>query len=83
MPLAWQKTSKTLPFPEAPPRFIRAELYRYRFAPTGSPDGAWWERALVGAWLPPLSADDSRLLNFLAAHDWLGSDEPLPPDAPR
>src|ERR1700737_2541244 len=30
------------PFPNAPPHFIRARLYRYRFAPLGDP--AWWRR---------------------------------------
>jgi hypothetical protein len=49
----------TDPFPERPPRWIRARLYRYRFAPPGGP--AWWERTLEGEWLPPLSARDPRL----------------------
>jgi len=56
------------PFPDAPPRFVRAWLYRYRFAPSGS--GSYWERSLEGAWLPPLSADDPRLLEFLRAYGW-------------
>ncbi len=58
------------PFPDAPPRFIRARLYHYAFAPAGDPSGAWWTRTLVGEWLPPLSRDDPRLLRFLAAYDW-------------
>ncbi len=62
------------PFPGAPPRFIRAELYRYQFAPPGDPSGAWWTRARIGAWIPPLSADDPRLLQFLDAHGWLAWD---------
>jgi lipase maturation factor len=53
------------PFPERPPRWIRARLYRYRFAPPGS--DAWWERTLEGEWLPPLSADDPRLRRAVAA----------------
>jgi Lipase maturation factor len=57
------------PFPDVPPRYVRALLYRYRFAPPAS--GAWWERTLVGEWLPPLSADDPRLLAFLRAYGWL------------
>jgi hypothetical protein len=60
----------TNPFPGDPPRFVRASLYRYRFAPPGNPEGVWWERTLVGGWLPPVSADDPRLLRFLAAHGW-------------
>jgi hypothetical protein len=47
------------PFPQQPPRYIRAQLYRYEFAPPGNPQGAWWQRQLLGEWLPPLSADSS------------------------
>ena len=61
----------TNPFPDAPPRHIRARLYRYEFAPPGDPSGAWWKRTLLDEWLPPLSADDLRLRRFLAAHGWL------------
>ena len=46
------------PFPGEPPRYIRAQLYRYEFAPPGNPEGAWWKRELVGPWLPPLAIDD-------------------------
>ncbi len=59
------------PFTYGPPRFIRAQLYRYRFAPPGNPEGRWWERELVGAWLPPLSAGDPRLRRFLAEQGWI------------
>jgi hypothetical protein len=45
------------PFPGQPPRLIRAQLYRYEFARPGNPTGAWWNRTLIGPWLPPLSAD--------------------------
>src|SRR6185369_803110 len=61
------------PFPDAPPRFIRARLYRYAFAPPDDPSGAWWTRTLVSEWLPPLSVDDPRLHRFLRAYGW--SDE--------
>ena len=64
------------PFPDAPPRHIRAHRYRYGFAPPGDPSGAWWKRTLLDEWLPPLSADDLRLRRFLAAHGWLAVAEP-------
>jgi hypothetical protein len=54
------------PFPDRPPRFVRAELYRYEFAPPGNRAGAWWRRRDLGPWLPPLSADDPRLLRWRA-----------------
>ena len=46
------------PFPDQPPHYIRAQLYRYQFAPPGNPQGAWWQRELIGEWLPPLSVYD-------------------------
>jgi lipase maturation factor len=58
------------PFPGEPPRWIRARLYRYEFAPADDPGGAWWKRTLVREWLPPLSADDPRLGRLLAAYGW-------------
>ena len=59
------------PFPDAPPRYVRAVLYRYEFAPPGNPQGVWWNRLALGLWLPPLAADDPRLLRFLAAYGWI------------
>jgi Lipase maturation factor len=61
------------PFPAAPPSYIRAQLYRYRFAPPGDPSGAWWKRQQVRGWLPALSAQDQGLRRFLAAYGWLPS----------
>jgi hypothetical protein len=58
------------PFPDAPPRFIRAERYRYRFTHFGEGD-AWWSRRRLGAYLPPLSRTDPSLREFLTLHDWL------------
>jgi hypothetical protein len=57
------------PFEGRSPRFIRATLYRYKFAPLG--DKAWWVRERIGEWLPPLSAEDPRLLRFLESYGWL------------
>jgi len=60
------------PFPDKPPRYIRAILYRYRFAKPGNPEGLWWTRTRIGAyWLPPLSVDDPRLIGSLKQQGWL------------
>jgi hypothetical protein len=59
------------PFPDVPPRFVRAQLYRYAFVGPGDPGGAWWTRRLLGPWLPPLSADDPELREALIRHGWL------------
>jgi len=59
------------PFPGSPPRYIRAVLYRYRFAKPGNTQGAWWTREQLAIWLPPLSGGDPRLLTFLQGEGWL------------
>jgi hypothetical protein len=67
------------PFPNKPPRYIRAVLYRYQFAPSGNPAGDWWKREELGLWLPPLAADDPRLIQFLKQAGWLESTNSLGP----
>jgi Lipase maturation factor len=60
------------PFPDRPPRYIRAVLYHYRFAEPGNPEGRWWNRERIGdLWLPPLSVKDPRLTEFLKGAGWL------------
>jgi hypothetical protein len=59
------------PFPHQPPRYVRAVLYRYHFVHAGLPGNPWWEREKIGLWLPPLSADNPQLQQFLAAYGWL------------
>src|SRR5438067_9979041 len=57
------------PFPDAPPRYIRARLYRYRFAPFG--DAQWWKREPIGEWLPSFSTESPQFRRLLEAMDWL------------
>jgi hypothetical protein len=50
------------PFPVAPPRYIRASFFRYRFT---TPEerrrsSAWWKRAELGEYLPEVSLDQFR-----------------------
>jgi hypothetical protein len=65
------------PFPDHPPRFVRAVAYHYKLAPPGNRAGAWWVRARVGLWLPPLAADSIELQRFLGAYGWIA-----PPGSP-
>ena len=58
------------PFPRQPPRYVRALLYRYRFAPLGA-RGVYWERELEGEYLRPLSLEHPDFRRFLASHGWL------------
>jgi hypothetical protein len=48
---------RTNPFPDRPPRYVRAQYYRYRFT---TPDehrasGLWWNQQLVGTFYGPVS----------------------------
>ena len=67
------------PFPDHPPRHIRAVLYRYSFAKPENGQISWWNREKLGLWLPPLSADNPRLVRLLRRAGWLSSaEEPAP-----
>jgi predicted DCC family thiol-disulfide oxidoreductase YuxK len=50
------------PFPQTPPRYIRAVFYRYRFTTAAEhrQTGAWWKRQELGEYLPSFSLDDIR-----------------------
>jgi Lipase maturation factor len=45
------------PFPESPPRYVRARLYEYRFTSPGElrRERAWWHRELIGTYAPPMA----------------------------
>jgi hypothetical protein len=59
------------PFSRKPPRYIRAILYRYRLTRSVNEPRTWWTREQLAVWLPPLSADDPRLLAYLKLKGWL------------
>lgn len=56
------------PFPDSPPRFVRAQLYRYRFTRLGDGQQGWWARELVGEYMRPVSADDPGVTRYLEAY---------------
>jgi len=59
------------PFPDKPPRYIRAVLYRYGFSGGGNGGGRWWIRTRIGdVWIPAMSANDPRLIEFLKREGW-------------
>jgi hypothetical protein len=59
------------PFTGRPPRYIRAVLYRYKFAKPGNLQGLFWTREPVSLWIPTISANDSRLIKFLQSEGWV------------
>jgi hypothetical protein len=58
------------PFDQGPPRFIRAELYRYQFTQLGDGNEAWWERQHVRSYLPPLALGNRALLRVIDSFGW-------------
>jgi hypothetical protein len=50
------------PFPDAPPRYVRALLYEYRFSDLGEKriGGHWWRRERKGLYSPVLSLRQKR-----------------------
>ncbi|OBB66498.1 lipase maturation factor family protein [Mycobacterium sp. 852014-50255_SCH5639931] len=45
------------PFPESPPRYVRAQLYEYRFTTPAElrRERAWWHRTLIGGYVRPMA----------------------------
>jgi len=58
------------PFPDLPPRYIRADLYRYEFTRPGDDSRDWWKRTLASTYLPPVSRDDVELRRYLRRFGW-------------
>jgi len=48
---------RTNPFPGAPPVFVRARLFRYRFTAWRElrETGAWWQRSPIREFIPPVT----------------------------
>jgi hypothetical protein len=48
---------RTNPFPQAPPRYLRARLFRYRFSTREErgASGAWWVREVEGTLVGPVA----------------------------
>ena len=48
------------PFPDHPPRYIRAVLYDYHFTRSGDGQHGWWKRELLGLYCPPITLRDGQ-----------------------
>jgi len=59
------------PFPDKPPRYIRAVAYHYEFTNPASGERSWWTRKQLGLWLPPLSLESGDFRGFLEAYGWI------------
>jgi hypothetical protein len=63
---------KSNPFPEQPPKFVRAELHEYHFANTQThrQTGQWWVRIPAGQYFPPVSLDNPGFRRVLVEQGW-------------
>jgi Lipase maturation factor len=50
------------PFPESPPMYVRAQLYRYRFSTPAElrRERVWWYRALDGEYVGPMALSEAQ-----------------------
>jgi hypothetical protein len=60
------------PFPDHPPRYVRADLYRYEFT---SPEerkqsGQWWKRQHVARYFPGISLENEDLQHIFQQEGW-------------
>jgi len=61
------------PFPQKPPRYVRAQLYEYHFTSPQqrSQTRAWWTRTFTGSYFPPVSLDTPGFRQVLKDQGWL------------
>ncbi len=61
------------PFPQQPPRYVRAELYEYHFTDPAErkQTGRWWKRQLVQEYFPPVSLQTPGFRTLLERQGWL------------
>jgi len=59
------------PFPQHPPKYIRAILYRYKLAKPGNKQHLFWTRENLGEWMPAMSVNDPQLIAYLRYKNWL------------
>ncbi|XP_059087112.1 lipase maturation factor 2-like [Tigriopus californicus] len=52
------------PFPDRPPKFVRAQLYHYHFTQSIR-DRHFWSRDLKHEYLPPISLDSQEIIQYL------------------
>jgi hypothetical protein len=63
------------PFPDRPPRWIRADIWRYEFTESRAREGgAWWRRERVGVYFRPVSLEHPGLREYVESFGW--SDAP-------
>ena len=64
------------PFPDRPPRYVRALLYQYRLSPpeVKKKTRQWWVREKLGVYFPTVSLDSPALRMMLLQMRWIDED---------
>lgn len=64
---------RTNPFPDRPPRYVRALLYEYEFTSPSerAESGMWWKRQFVSVYFPPVSLQIGPFRDLLERQGWL------------
>tara|TARA_A100001015_G_scaffold213652_1_gene239676 strand:+ start:3715 stop:5265 length:1551 start_codon:yes stop_codon:yes gene_type:complete len=58
------------PFKDKAPRYIKIDLYEYKFPQKGYRGSLKWDRRFIKSYLPPLSADNPSLIDYIRANGW-------------
>lgn len=60
------------PFPDHPPRYVRALLYEYHFTTPAerARNSLWWKRELAGTYFPPVSLATPGFKELLESQGW-------------
>jgi hypothetical protein len=60
------------PFPDRPPLFVRAQMYRYDFTSSDERNrtGQWWKRQYVGQYFPTISLQNEALRHIFQEEGW-------------
>ena len=59
---------RKVPFEGKPPRYVKAEIYLYKFTDIG--EKGYWKRVWMHTYLPPLSLDDESFREYLRDEEW-------------
>eukprot|EP00057_Strongylocentrotus_purpuratus_P032809 XP_788922.3 PREDICTED: LOW QUALITY PROTEIN: lipase maturation factor 2 [Strongylocentrotus purpuratus] len=53
------------PFPDEPPKYVRARLFHYHFTEYGTDASDWWKRKEVSEYLPSVSLKNQRFMEII------------------
>ena len=64
------------PFADSPPKFVRTQLFDYRFATPleHKKSGAWWQRSLISQYLPSTKLAETGVRSTVFAGAWYPDD---------